>query len=377
MQMGFLGAVLTLASRPLFFWHLTTTQRLGPHAAQDQQLGGVFMWVPGIVLFLWAALRSLQRLWDALDEGASRHERGCDSARAISMRPGTRAERILPLTWFMLRRLDRRLRHHRCAAVDRRARAPVPVAAADRDPRVKPSSAAATAALDQRRATISAVPLLVALVWTMVTLAAVPGRRANPGLVLDVTGHQWWWEVSYDATEPAQIFTTANEIHIPVGEPVLVRLHGGGCHPQLLGAASSPARPTPFPGQTNLSWLRGATSPGVYRGQCTEYCGAQHAHMALRGGRRAAGGVRAMARTPAAARGRTDRPAAAARAGAGGIPLRPVSPGSRHAAPARISAPDLTHLDEPPHDRRRDCCPTTPAISPAGSRIRRPSSPAT
>lgn len=68
MQMGLLGAVLTMAGRPLFFWHLTTTQVWGLTPLEDQQLGGVFMWVPGIALFLWAALRSLERLRGSLEE---------------------------------------------------------------------------------------------------------------------------------------------------------------------------------------------------------------------------------------------------------------------------------------------------------------------
>jgi putative membrane protein len=68
MQMGLLGAVLTFAGRPLYFWHLlTTTAFWGFTPLQDQQLGGVFMWVPGMWLFLWAAIRSLGRLWDALE----------------------------------------------------------------------------------------------------------------------------------------------------------------------------------------------------------------------------------------------------------------------------------------------------------------------
>jgi putative membrane protein len=68
MQMGLLGAVLTMAGHPLFFPHLTTTQAWGLTPLEDQQLGGVFMWVPGIALFLWAALRSLQRLRGSLEE---------------------------------------------------------------------------------------------------------------------------------------------------------------------------------------------------------------------------------------------------------------------------------------------------------------------
>ena len=126
---------------------------------------------------------------------------------------------------------------------------------------------------------ISAIPILVALVWTMVALANTAGPPSNPALTLDVTGHQWWWEVQYDSADPSQGFLTANEIHIPVGETVLVRLHGGDViHsfwvPKLTGKTDT------IPGQTNYSWIR-ADHPGLYRGQCTEFCGYQHAHMSL------------------------------------------------------------------------------------------------
>ena len=66
MQMGLLGAILTLADRPLFAPHLLTTQAWGFTPLEDQQLGGALMWVPGIALFLWTSLRSLQRLWSRL-----------------------------------------------------------------------------------------------------------------------------------------------------------------------------------------------------------------------------------------------------------------------------------------------------------------------
>jgi len=126
---------------------------------------------------------------------------------------------------------------------------------------------------------ISAVPLLITLVWTMVALAKVAGPPAHPALTLDVTAHQWWWEVRYLGAESSGIFATANEIHIPVGVPVLIRLHGGDViHsfwvPKLSGKTDA------IPGQTNLSWLE-ARQPGRYRGQCAEYCGAQHAGMAF------------------------------------------------------------------------------------------------
>lgn len=126
---------------------------------------------------------------------------------------------------------------------------------------------------------ISAIPLLITLIWTMVALAKVSGPPEHPGLTLEVTAHQWWWGVRYNADQPSDIFETANEIHIPIGVPVLVRLHGGDViHsfwvPKLSGKTDA------IPGQTNLSWME-AQKPGRYRGQCSEYCGAQHANMAF------------------------------------------------------------------------------------------------
>jgi cytochrome c oxidase subunit 2 len=125
--------------------------------------------------------------------------------------------------------------------------------------------------------TISAVPLLITLVWTLVALAKVSGPPGNPAVVLDITGHQWWWEVHYTSREPSESFETANEIHIPVGVPVLVRLHGADViHsfwvPKLSGKTDL------IPGQINLAWIQ-ARQPGRYRGTCVEFCGAQHARM--------------------------------------------------------------------------------------------------
>jgi putative membrane protein len=67
MHMSLLGALLTLAGHPQFSVHFATTALWGLTPLQDQQLGGTIMWVPGIALFLWAALRSLRRLWAMLE----------------------------------------------------------------------------------------------------------------------------------------------------------------------------------------------------------------------------------------------------------------------------------------------------------------------
>jgi cytochrome c oxidase subunit 2 len=126
---------------------------------------------------------------------------------------------------------------------------------------------------------ISTVVLFGSAIWTILTLSAVAVPRSAATLTLEVTGHQWWWEVKYLSDVPTQAFTTANEIHIPVGEPIRIRLVGGDViHsfwiPQLVGKTDM------IPGQSNTTWLQ-ADKAGSYRGQCGEYCGVQHAHMAM------------------------------------------------------------------------------------------------
>jgi cytochrome c oxidase subunit 2 len=126
---------------------------------------------------------------------------------------------------------------------------------------------------------LTGLALAASLFWTLDVLAEVNSPRAAPALTVQVVGHQWWWEVHYLSKDPAQVFDTANEIHIPVGQPVLVEVTGADViHsfwiPALAGKTDT------IPGRMNLTWLQ-ADKAGVYRGQCTEYCGAQHAHMAV------------------------------------------------------------------------------------------------
>jgi cytochrome c oxidase subunit 2 len=126
---------------------------------------------------------------------------------------------------------------------------------------------------------LSCIVLFGSALWTMVTLAAVGQPPEKPAFTIEVTGHQWWWQVRYLGDEPSQSFVTANEIHIPVGKPVAVTLASADViHsfwvPALTGKTDL------IPGQTNQTWFE-ASEPGLYRGQCTEYCGAQHAHMGL------------------------------------------------------------------------------------------------
>jgi cytochrome c oxidase subunit 2 len=127
---------------------------------------------------------------------------------------------------------------------------------------------------------LSALVLLVTVVWTVLVLADIQVPASKPAVTIEVTGKQWWWQVRYMSDDPAQSFTTANEIHIPVGVPVRLKLIGGDViHsfwvPQLAGKMDA------IPGQINETWID-ARAPGTYDGQCTEYCGVQHAKMLLR-----------------------------------------------------------------------------------------------
>jgi cytochrome c oxidase subunit 2 len=123
-----------------------------------------------------------------------------------------------------------------------------------------------------------ALPVIVLTATSFVgsrVLAAQVAPDGEPAFTIAVTGHQYWWEVQY----PDRQIVTANEIHLPAGQTVRLTLRSDDViHsfwvPQLAGKMDL------IPGKVNAMWLR-ADAPGVYRGQCAEYCGLQHAHMAL------------------------------------------------------------------------------------------------
>lgn len=124
---------------------------------------------------------------------------------------------------------------------------------------------------------LSTVVLVGLVVWTSVTMARIANPPNKPALSIDVRGHQWWWEFVYQNDDPSKIFTTANEIHIPVGKPVRFTLNGEDVI-HTFWVPSLGGKIQLIPGQTNVTWLE-ADRPGVYRGQCSQYCGQQHAHM--------------------------------------------------------------------------------------------------
>jgi cytochrome c oxidase subunit 2 len=120
------------------------------------------------------------------------------------------------------------------------------------------------------------VPTVILAVVAVYTVRTTNALVPSPASVqIDVAGEQWWWRVAY----PQLGVTTANEIHVPVGRTVEVRLTSENVvHsfwvPQLAGKTDL------VPGQVNhLSFTADRT--GTYRGQCAEFCGLEHARMAF------------------------------------------------------------------------------------------------
>jgi len=125
----------------------------------------------------------------------------------------------------------------------------------------------------------SLLGLFVLIVGSFTTDQALAKLPLQQALHIEVVANQWWWDVRYDDPEPSRIFQTANELHIPVGRPVVVTLKSNDViHsfwvPNLAGKKDL------IPGREASLAFR-ADAPGVYRGQCAEFCGLQHANMAF------------------------------------------------------------------------------------------------
>lgn len=146
--------------------------------------------------------------------------------------------------------------------------------------------AGAESATSEKRLTtiVTAAVVASAVIIAGLTIASFYTTRSiglpdRTALTITVKGQQWWWQVFYAGSGATPGFQTANEIHIPIGEDVQLRLESADViHsfwvPSLAGKQDL------VPGRSNTLLLR-AEKPGVYRGQCSEFCGLQHSHMAI------------------------------------------------------------------------------------------------
>jgi cytochrome c oxidase subunit 2 len=115
------------------------------------------------------------------------------------------------------------------------------------------------------------------LVLSVVTGKKVEGLTSKNPVTIQIIGHQWWWEVTYPNSQADQTITTANEIHIPIGTPVVVLTNSTDVihsfwPPNITGKRDL------LPGYSSAFWFE-VDKPGIYHGQCAEFCGLQHAHM--------------------------------------------------------------------------------------------------
>ena len=108
--------------------------------------------------------------------------------------------------------------------------------------------------------------------------ALLPHPAAADVFRVEVTAHRWWWEIRYPDAPGGALFD-ANEIHIPVGRQTEIHVTGADVIHSFWVPRLGPKMDA-VPGITNVVRIE-AERPGVFRGQCSEFCGAQHAHMAL------------------------------------------------------------------------------------------------
>jgi len=196
---------------------------------------------------------------------------GCSAPMQTLSSASEPAARITSLTWFMV-----------ILAVVVYSIVMVAMVAAVRRNRQRSASEVDLSNPGVRPIVIAGL-LLPAVVLTAIFGVAETalGRSPNgtPALTINITGHQWWWELDYALPTLSDRFRTANEIHIPVNQPVRLLLTSADViHsfwvPRLQGKIDV------IPGDTNELRLL-ATVPGTYLGQCAEFCGVQHARMGI------------------------------------------------------------------------------------------------
>jgi cytochrome c oxidase subunit 2 len=129
-------------------------------------------------------------------------------------------------------------------------------------------------------AAATALILLLFLFVDVSTARSLTRIGGAKPLRIDVVGHQWWWEIKYpDNADPQNIIETANELHVPVGRAVFIKMTSSDVI-HSFWAPNLDGKKDLIPGHETRTWFRADTA-GVYRGQCAEFCGHEHAKMAF------------------------------------------------------------------------------------------------
>ncbi len=121
-----------------------------------------------------------------------------------------------------------------------------------------------------------ALILTLVAIPTVLTIFRSQQAESGNGLVVKVTGHQWWWEFEY----PSLGITTANEVHVPLGRPVALDIGSADVIHSFWIPAMGGKRDA-IPNHTNRIWFT-PNATGTYPGQCTEFCGTSHANMRMK-----------------------------------------------------------------------------------------------
>ncbi|MDT8757297.1 cytochrome c oxidase subunit II [Sphingomonas psychrotolerans] len=123
------------------------------------------------------------------------------------------------------------------------------------------------------------IGLTTLIVGSFLVDRTIAQARARDALEVRVTGHQWWWRIQYRDPATGGWIETANELHLPLGRTTRVSL-GSADVIHSFWVPNIAQKLDLIPGRINLLDLT-PTRAGWFRGQCAEFCGAQHAHMAF------------------------------------------------------------------------------------------------
>jgi cytochrome c oxidase subunit 2 len=196
---------------------------------------------------------------------------GCSGTQTPLDPAGDQALRIVWLFWFFV---------GTCAVVWSAVVIVMLIAIARRRSAAEPQ-AANERGMNAAVGISTGITVFILIVFTVSSYFTTRGFGATPqnAVQITLTGKQWWWQIEYQGSKPSETFSTANELHIPAGQAVSITLKSNDViHsfwvPNLAGKQDL------IPGRTNMITFT-AVKPGIYRGQCAEFCGLQHAHMAL------------------------------------------------------------------------------------------------